>query len=397
MYDKIYLHVGLPKAGSSYLQSALDRLSRKNALIHTSYPVLEESDEFIRIQSGNGVFIAGQLFEENAPEFSPEAVSRHVRQLLDAADASKPNLLISSEFFSQAVPQRMAHLLELLRSHARTVEILVFVRPFDLLCWSGYHQKVKRRSLSDEFDETFFEDYGEKTIKQISMIGNLPNPVHILDYRRHGLLGVLMEALAENSRLEFDFEEQTVNRSLTGPELRLLRTINAVFRDNGLAKRISDRWIYASPEAVSDKQEFDRTPILDAFRRLVASNSDRLASETCRALIRRLVPDDRTASVGHAAAGQHLALDGPQDAGADSADLLRMALEEIAKLSKPDQDIRRYTQSLTPTREAFDPVHYLLLNRDVLAAGVDPVTHYRQSGRRKGRYSAYSTVSALFD
>jgi len=74
-----------------------------------------------------------------------------------------------------------------------------------------------------------------------------------------------------------------------------------------------------------------------------------------------------------------------------------MALEEIAKLSKPDQDIRRYTRSLTPTREAFDPVHYLLLNRDVLAAGVDPVTHYRQSGRRKGRYSAYSTVSALFD
>lgn len=54
MFKKIYLHVGLPKTGTSYLQNALDVLSRTEALTQTSYPVLNCNEDHVRIQSGNG-------------------------------------------------------------------------------------------------------------------------------------------------------------------------------------------------------------------------------------------------------------------------------------------------------------------------------------------------------
>jgi hypothetical protein len=33
----------------------------------------------------------------------------------------------------------------------------------------------------------------------------------------------------------------------------------------------------------------------------------------------------------------------------------------------------------------------------VLAAGVDPVQHFKSFGRKEGRFSAFSTLSVFFD
>lgn len=397
MYEKIYLHVGLPKTGSTYLQSALDVLSRRGALVHTSYPVLHRNHDFRHIQSGNGQFVAGHLLVENVPEFSLETASRLLLDILNAADTSKPNLLISSELFSRAAPQSLACLLDLLGSHARTVEILVLVRPVDRLCRAGYHQKVKRHARFEEYDENFVNIFSERLVSIVSMIGNVSNKVTILDYRPSDLIGLFLQALGEDPRLGVAVGEQSVNRSLTSAELNILRTINSVFRDSKLAKRISDRWIYANPEALGDPGDIDRTRIVELFRQVVADNVTRLESATCQTMLQRLLSNGGTTPAMDAAAARRPETATPDRTWTDSADLLRMALEEIATEIRPDQSINRYTRGLTPTRERFDPVHYLLLNRDVLAAGVDPVKHHEQSGRREGRYTAFDTASAASD
>ncbi|MBT9288100.1 hypothetical protein [Prosthecodimorpha staleyi] len=397
MYNKIYLHVGMPKTGSTYLQNALDLLSHQSVMIHTSYPVLDQNEDFGRIQSGNGQFVAAQLSVNNVSDVAAETVSQRLRDILDAADNSKPNLLISSELFSWAPPQRMACLLEILGSHARSVEILVFVRPFERLCRASYHQKVKRRSYSGEYDETFFEIFSKQLVAQLSVIGGIPNIVHVLDYRQSGLLGALLSALGEDPRLAEAIPEQVVNRSLTGPELQILRGVNSVFRDDGLATRISNRWIRSNPDAASDEDSVDRARVLDVFRRVLAENAGRLESPTCQEMLRRLISNVGNPAVDDTVAGPRPAGNTVEAACVESAELLRMALEEIAKSVNPDQSIDRYTRSLTPTRETFDPVHYLLLNRDVLAAGIDPVQHYRRSGHLEGRFTAFEAVSAQFD
>jgi hypothetical protein len=397
MFEEIYLHVGLPKTGSSYLQSALDVLSRQDALVRTSYPVLNGNENFTRIQSGNGEAIAFQLLEKHVPDFSKETIARLAQTLFDAADRSKPNLLISSEHFSDAAPERLAYFLELLGAHAKSVEVIVFVRPMDRLCHSRYHQQVKRHSESGSYDEAFFNVFSEQLVAQVSLVGALSNPVHVFDYRPVGLISVLLDFLGENPALETSFNNQVVNRSLTAQEMDLLRSINAVFKRDALSTSISDRWIYARPDAISAEERANSERVFDVFHQLVSSNTSRLGTSTCREILGRLLLDVAPAALNVGASEVASAVVDEAPVVADREDLLRMALEEIAKLMNFEQSLSEYTQGLKPTLDAFDPVHYLLLNRDVLAAGVDPLQHFKSFGRKEGRFSAFSTLSVFFD
>lgn len=397
MFEKIYLHTGLPKTGTSYMQSALDVLSRQDALARTSYPVLNVNEDFTRIQSGNGEAIAFQLLVDQVADFSTQTVARLTQALLDTADRSRPNLLISSEHFSNAAPERLAYFLELLGAHAKSVEVIVFVRPMDRLCHSRYHQEVKRHSESGSYDEAFFNVFSEQLVAQVSLVGALSNPVHVFDYRPVGLISVLLDFLGENPALETSFNNQVVNRSLTEQEMDLLRSINAVFKSDGLSTSISDRWIYARPEAISAEERANSERVFDVFRQVVSVNTSRLGTATCCEILGRLLPDVAPAAlnVGASEVASAVADEAPVVAGRE--DLLRMALEEIAKLMNFEQALSEHTQGLMPIRDAFDPVHYLLLNRDVLAAGVDPVQHFKSFGRKEGRFSAFSTLSVFFD
>jgi hypothetical protein len=397
MFKNIYLHTGLPKTGTSYMQSALDVLSRQDALARTSYPVLNVNEDFTRIQSGNGEAIAFQLLVDQVADFSTQTVARLTQALLDTADRSRPNLLISSEHFSNAAPERLAYFLELLGAHAKSVEVIVFVRPMDRLCHSRYHQQVKRHSESGSYDEAFFNVFSEQLVAQVSLVGALSNPVHVFDYRPVGLISVLLDFLGENPALETSFNNQVVNRSLTKQEMDLLRSINAVFKSDGLSTSISDRWIYARPEAISAEERANSERVFDVFRQVVSVNTSRLGTATCREILGRLLPDVAPAelNVGASEVASAVADEAPVVAGRE--DLLRMALEEIAKLMNFEQALSEHTQGLMPIRDAFDPVHYLLLNRDVLAAGVDPVQHFKSFGRKEGRFSAFSTLSVFFD
>lgn len=393
MFEKIYLHTGLPKTGTSFLQNALDALSRRNALVHTSYPVLNDNEDLIRIQSGNGEAIAFQLLAKEVPDFSTEVVSRLTQQLFDATDASKSHLLISSEHFSSAEPDRMAYVIELLKVRALSVEIISFVRPVDQLCQSRYHQQVKRHSKSEAYNEEYFESFCNRLVTQLSLIGNATDTVHTFDYTRTGLLGLLLSFLGEDPALQDAFSDQLVNRSLTASEMEMLRTINAVFKSDELSTQISDRWIYANPEAMSCEARADSVRVYEVLGKVAADYSAELARPACQEMLNGLL---REGNSGKSSA-KGPSNDCPVPDSNEHTQLLQMALDEIASFSRAGQALEKYVHSLSPTRDTFDPVHYLLLNRDVLAANVDPVMHFKTFGRKEGRFSAFSSISTLFD
>lgn len=393
MFEKIYLHVGLPKTGTSYLQNALDVLSRTEALTQTSYPVLNCNEDHTRIQSGNGEAIAFQLLAEMVPEYCMQTVARLTQNLLSAADHSKPNLLISSEHFSNAEPARLAHLLDLLGAHAESVEVLVFLRPMDRLCHSRYHQEVKRHAESGAYNASFFQAFSQQLLEQLDLIGHLPNTVHTFNYKAGGLLAVLLEFLGEDASLQVPFTDQAINRSLTESELHLLRQINAIFKKAELSTRISDRWIYANPHASSVIEHADRTEIFSALRQVVCEQPDRVATPVCEAMLDRLLPAE---TPNYGKTDISCAVKNAENESSNE-DLMRMALEEIASLTRFESGLSAYYRNLSPTRDFFDPVHYLLLNRDVLAAGVDPVEHFKKFGLKEGRFSAFNSISVQYD
>lgn len=51
--------------------------------------------------------------------------------------------------------------------------------------------------------------------------------------------------------------------------------------------------------------------------------------------------------------------------------------------------LKKIVGKLGKTEQHFDPVHYLLINPDVLEAGVDPWKHYCEYGKKEGRDAAF--------
>lgn len=393
MFNKIFLHIGLPKTGTTYLQNAFDALSREALLSQTSYPVFNGDCDPTHIQSGNGEAIAYQLLTEHVPVFCAQTVKTLIDNLLAAADQSKANLLISSEHFSNAEPSRMQYVLDVLKGHAAAVEVIVFLRPVDRLCHSRYHQEVKRHAESRRYDASFFNAFCTKLLRQVAFIGNLPCTVHVVDYRMSGLLAVILRMLGEDPSLQVPFTDTVVNRSLTKNELQLLRQINSIFKRPELSTSISDRWIYANPHAKSVREQTESELLFSVCKERVSERADDIAAPTCQAMLNLLMPL-RTTGEGEAEHGRIIfsAEDQPTN-----EDLMQMALEEIAKLMQMNDLLGEYTEQLVPTRDAFDPVHYLLLNQDVLVAKVDPVKHFKQFGYNERRFTSFITIPKFFD
>lgn len=387
-FEKIYLHIGLKKTGTSYLQSCLDTLSNTGQLKNISYPVLNNIDDFKAIRSGNGEAVAFQLLEELVPVFSAPLVEQLLNTLVDAADREKPCLLISSEHFSVAEPARMKVLHELLLTHTNNVELIIGARPLGELCYSMYHQLIKRHGVHVPYDKAFFDTFSQELIAQLEMLEPFMANAQVIAHQKQGLLNEFLNLLGEGPA---DLEELTdakVNRSLTAAELVLLGHINSVFNNGELSTRISDRWIYAKPDAQSPSNKADNQAIEHAFSLALAERHSTLSTPAAQQLIAvltRCTEADTASPSG---------IDAPVQASQEEH-LLIMALEEINNFLNISERLQAYTKSLKPTKEAFDPIHYLLLNRDVLAAGANPVEHFKIFGRKEGRNSAYNLTSVL--
>lgn len=393
MFNKIFLHIGLPKTGTTYLQNAFDALSREALLSQTSYPVFNRDCDPTHIQSGNGEAIAYQLLAEHVPVFCEQTVRDLIENLLAAADQSKANLLISSEHFSNAEPSRMQYVLDVLKGHAAAIEVVVFLRPLDRLCHSRYHQEVKRHAESRSYGASFFAAFCTKLLQQVTLVGHLPCTVHVVDYRMGGLLAVMLHMLGEDPDLQVPFTDAVVNRSLTKNELQLLRQINSIFKRPELSTSISDRWIYANPQAKSIREHEERELLFSVCKEHVSERADAIATPTCQTMLNLLMPPH---TAGEGEAEHERASRSAEDQPANE-DLIQIALEEMAKLMQVNNLLGEYTEQLVPTRDAFDPVHYLLLNQDVLVAKVDPVKHFKQFGYNERRFTSFITIPKVFD
>ncbi|WP_324732130.1 hypothetical protein [Pseudomonas paeninsulae] len=399
MFNKIFIHAGLHKTGTSYLQNCLDVLSRNEELAHTAYPVLNENNEFTRIQSGNGEAIAFQLLKEQVPLCSEEAINRLVKSLIDESDKTKSSLLISSEHFSDAEPDRFKCLIQLLLGHTKEVGIIVCTRPLAELCQSKYHQEIKRHSLSTPYDDIYFLKFSERLITQFSNFGLISEYAHVqvINYNNCNLLVTLLEIIGEDVALEKQFNNSVVNRSLTESELDLLRAINSVFKNDKLSTSISDRWIYAQPETLSHRETPDPDRLFQAFNITLSASEYTLSSATCKTMIGNTLARTTPPFEAGTLQNKNLYQENKAKKTPQRETLLLMALEEINKLSKFEEALVEHTSKLKPTKEAFDPIHYLLLNRDVLAAGADPVKHFKSFGAKEDRFTAYNYVSSLYD
>ena len=376
MYKNIYIHIGLPKTGTTYLQNCLAQLSFEERLNDTDYPVMGEyvGDNY-RISNGNAAELSKLLIEHVNPKFDRDKLKQYVSDFFKNKSI-KSSLLISSENFSSAEPDRFNYFVELIKSFTERIFLIIVARDVDGYAYSSYNQLIKRHALA-----ITYEDYCENYfISQFSELVARINSFQIekicIQYSYESLLKDFLHVINESidSYLGFDFK---ANRSLTENELRLLVKINEIFKSKEISTSISDCWIRLYPEEYTEIRYLNN----ELLKKLV-NNFKNNNSELAEFIFNIKLQDKKENNT--------------------SANLCARKYEELSLLAFnvineffDGKNIHSYTVHLEKSKDRFDPIHYLLLNPDVLKENVDPVEHYFIHGRSENRFTSFSFVNVL--
>jgi hypothetical protein len=385
VFDTIYIHAGLPKTGSTYLQNGLQALSVAGKLKHVGYPVLTEEKEFSNIGSGNGVIISNVILKPESEEVVRRQLDTLVTQLVKAADpAATPDLLISSENFFFATDEGFAILKETLLRHCQKVKLIIAIRPLREWTYSVYMQRVKGHGFAEDYDAAWLMEYCSTFDRCFASLERRGVETIAFPYQEKDLLRTFLGLIGEDEALAKQVPDIKVNRSLSYEELELVRRVNSYFNNEALSRMISEDFIRNWPDVVSAAFPPDREP---QYQQFAEGFSTQLAHLRSPLLM-------RVKEILFAAAATPPATNG---AGADAGrDLFDVVLRNLRKLLDPSLKdaavygvMRKYVTNMDRTDDFFDPIHYLLMYPDVVKPGINPWAHFQDHGRREGRKSAF--------
>jgi hypothetical protein len=254
----LFLHVGHPKTGSSWIQSCLR--SSRAGLGEQGIRYAEGADanvsDPLRITSGNA---AGILHSEAAFE---QALARN-------PCATERGLLFSSEWFPSDFLAAQAHtFLEAVaeRHGFDDIRVLLFIRNPVSLAVSSWIQLSKRRGKHDETLDEFCRNpdaYSKHITQARQFCRQLAScPRVILTVRNYSYCaGTLIDEVADWLGVPADLfagvPRHTVNRALTWSELRLQRALNVHLGRAGhvLSDPLCERLPDITPERLAPSPE----------------------------------------------------------------------------------------------------------------------------------------------
>lgn len=154
----LFLHIGLPKTGTSALQvflaSNVEALSRNNIMYPWARAVVANEQ---RITSGNGV-----LFAKTA--FTAEEDGKVTLQQLTQVMSEGRSVLLSSEFFADWQRDRITKLHELASRSGFQTKVIVYLREQSDYIIAAYFQMLKRRPGVIDKDGDGLREFVERTL-----------------------------------------------------------------------------------------------------------------------------------------------------------------------------------------------------------------------------------------
>lgn len=385
LFDTIHLHAGLPKTGSSALQDGLYALSRAGLLARVGYPCANPG-----LGTGNGTALARELIFTNPEPTTTAQLQACVQDILHAHDADTPDLLISSEDLCYADVEKFARLKQVLLTHAKSVKLVIAIRPLKAWSYSVYLQLVKAHALAADYDAHWLRAHTGDFLYYFRNLDRFAVDTVCFRYQEKNLLRGFLALVGEDEQLASRVPDTVANRSLGVGELGVVRAINAAFGDETLCRKVSDEFVRQRPDLPGARFPAEREGDFQAFSRDFARELDRLPGPVMDAVKAILFEADEPARAASA----------PPDAPppgllaahdvAIALGALRAHLEARIDDTCLHRTLLDYTAGLARTSATFDPVHYLLMHPDVLRAGSDPWQHFQQHGRAEGRTSAFT-------
>lgn len=390
MFEKIYIHIGMHKTGSSYIQYCLNKLSAENMLADVDYPLTSETVDDLTSQTGNGQLIADFLIRGQKEKASVGSLKMHVDRLFKVSNSKKSTALISSEEFWLISADDFSALKEELLRYARKVVPLIVVRPLGDVCKSAYQQIVKDTGAYFGYDKDFVRDYCGEVLFGLKKLDEYFYG-EVLVYDRESALEDFLILIGEDPNLSSGFGRVKVNRSLSDLELELLRVINSVFENKDLSLSVCRAWVSLRPD-LDFKSKIAKINYREEFLRLVIDSG--ISNEYVLRVVNILAGPDLAS--GEVLKSSDVAVK-LEFEWSDLILLLGVALAEIKNIGIGLDAFYKYVdkQNISLTTEWFDPLMYLLINKDVLLAGENPYRHYRDFGAKENRFTSYNASSLL--
>ena len=384
LFDTIYLHAGLPKTGSSFLQDGMHALSRAGRLARVGYPVPNPESSSV-----NGTALARELIFTNPATTTTERLHDCVQELLQATDPATPNLLISSEDLCYADVEKFSRLKHVLLGHAKSIKLLVAVRPLKAWSHSVYLQLVKAHALAADFDGDWLHAHTTDFQYYFRNLDRFGVDTICFRYQEKDLLRHFLGLIGEDPSLASNVPDTVANRSLSVEELGLMRAINGVFGDEQLGRKVSRDLVAHAPKRKGARFPAQREAEFERFAAGFARSLEQFPGpvmDAAKGILFADVAPPLPSELPPATSGTRtLPTNDVKIALRSIRDFFQPRLDDAAAHRK----LLDYASGLECTETGFDPVHYLLMHPDVLDSGSDPRQHFELHGRSEGRLSGY--------
>ena len=371
MRKRIFLHVGLPKTGSSALQALLSKNAEALERIGISYPNPENAQ--VANCSGNLLHVMlNMATADRVIHNHQELVRAYLARTVDAAiNASAcQTVLLSGEFLSPWMSSETVEWLKNLDSR-HSVTIIAFVRDIYDQTVSAWKQGIKVSSTSVDLD-AFVKSRSLKrkdtALHNVAMLADGDLDLRLINYDHHK--AELFDALLREIGVEtagvdlYRGENRLFNPSISYRQAKII----ALSSQSASLSRLSATLLNQFRTFVDLRKD----PV---FTDIDQSLLDNFSSELC--VFNRLLPEGEKLRVLPRPADFH------NEAGMFDADDLSQLFESFGNLlAKSSAGTAATPQQKSPELPAdFDAEEYLLRNPDVAEAGMDPIYHYLNHGR----------------
>jgi hypothetical protein len=368
---RIFIHIGLPKTGSSALQAFLSHNADRLERLGFSYPFPEAAATVTSgTCSGNLLHVMpARAKTDGAAVNVPEMLELYLPQVVDDAivESRCNTVILSGEFIgANLVQDTVRYFCRLSERHH--VTFLGFVRDVYDMMLSGWKQRVKTGIKVDLPERiTMMSEAGLFSVTKVAMLINAGLDVRLRNYdiHRRDVIG----AFAGEIGLDL------VAADLTGQDLGLKNPSLSFWQAKAvlLALRTAPSKLAAA--------------LVDRFLKAPDGRCDPYLAAVDAQLL-HLLRDDIALLNLHLPPGEALrAQPRPIRDEADQgfpADIVETVMRAMQDFRAADQ-VPQTAPTLPGLPPDFDPETYLMWNRDVAAAGVDPAYHYLHYGRFEAR------------
>ena len=406
---RLILHIGLPKTGSTSLQSFLRKASQEDLLTQVDYPLLDSKMFYEQMESGNAGHLGHYVRHTNLDNYEYKEVKNRFLALTRARKFPDRPLLLSFEGFWPSDEKNLDILLEVIAHQGYQVEIFCCVRNFPDFWRSALSQHTRHFYPEISAMQTL-----DAYVQRVNYWFTKNFPIHIVEHTQD-VLGNVLTMLGEDLSILNQFDVVRVNEKLTSSEALLLGKLSQLIHEpeNWLI-RISNELRYEDTQGIlrdSKRQEF----LLEENRNLEPPISWRLEEAMKRIKdLHNNAPSEDQKKFWKCVLGNHQTLEinventpaliASKSATSPSIEEWSIAISALSTIFQRTEAHSRNLQAEIDTLKlgsisagsdpssqlivsnlGFDPVHYLILNPDVDVAKADALEHYLDFGIAEGR------------